>query len=469
MPQRFGLLTAAMMRHIMRGELGEHLRLAGPLALSQLGTQLMYLVDIAMLGRYSGAALAGAGIAGSIITAITIIGTGIVMGMDTLVPQALGAGHRARARALLNAGVRIALLVAVPLTILAALFPLALPVLGVTAEVSREAFLYTMGRVPGLVILLLMAALRSYLQALGMTRPIMLVMVIANIVNVIANALLIFGDGALFMLGLPGVGLPALGSLGAAMATTLVQLVSLGVLAYALRRLHAGEPVVDPHAHDEGLGRAIFRLGWPVGLQLCAEVGIFALAGAAAGRIGTVPAAAHNVALSLASFLFGAALGVGAATSVRVGRAIGAHQGASARRAGGLGMAIGGAIMAMAALAFVTIPETLAGLFTNDQEVITAAIPLLRIAAVFQISDALQVITAGALRGAGDTRWPLWSNLVGYYVIAITVGGVLAFSAGYGAPGLWWGLSTGLTSVAICLTWRFFWLTASGRVERLWA
>lgn len=445
------------MRAAYRTELGAQLRLAAPLAIGHLGQQLMGIVDTAMLGRYSEQALAGAGIANGLLFAVTVVGVGTVMGLDALLPQALGAGEDRRARRLLWHGIRVAFLIGVPLMAIAAATTLILPLAGVEPEVAFEANAYVLGRLPAVVPLLLATALRSYLQARDLTRPIIIATVAGNLVNLGLDYVLIFGDPGLASAGLPGLGLPALGVLGAAVSTTAVSIVMMVVYALAVRSLH-GEPT-EPRAHDPLMTAAIVRIGGPVGLQLLAEVGIFAVTSVLAGRLGTVPAAAHQIAITLGSFTFSAAIGIGAAASVRVGRAVGTGDLAATRRAGTAAVAMGAIVMSSFGLVFLLAPRPLAALFTSDPEVVAAAVPLLRIAALFQISDGVQAIAAGCLRGAGDTRATLWANLAGHYLVTLSLAVYLAFGLGLGAPGLWWALSGGLTAVALLLTARFRWLT----------
>jgi MATE family multidrug resistance protein len=422
----------------------------------------MTVVDTAMLGHYRDTALAGAGIGGGVLLAVSVLGTGAIMGLDTLVPQALGAREEGRARHLIAVGLRLALLVAAPLCLLAAAAAAVLPLSPVEPAVAREASIYLFGRLPGLVPILLFTAMRSYLQAHHVTRPMVWAVVIGNLVNLVANWILIFGDGGLEALGLPGIGLPALGVLGAAMTSSLVAGASALVLWLSLRQLHRDPPPASRSepASTSAPVTAIVRLGLPVGLQLLAEVGIFALTGLFAGVLGRVPAAAHQVALALASFSFSMALGIGAATSVQVGRAIGATDSALARRAGLLGIAAGCAMMSASGLLFLLFPHPLARLFTSDPEVASAAVPLLRIAAVFQLSDAIQAVSSGALRGAGDTRFSFLANLVGHYGVGLPAALALCFAAGLGAAGLWWALSLGLTAVALLQLIRFARLTS---------
>jgi MATE family multidrug resistance protein len=202
------------------------------------------------------------------------------------------------------------------------------------------------------------------------------------------------------------------------------------------------------------------RVGTPIGLQMGAEVGVFALVGILAGRLGARSLAAHQVAISLASFTFCAAVGVGMAGTVRVGWAVGARDTPAARRSGLTAFAGGAAIMSIAALCFWLAPSALARMLSDQPEVIAAAVPLLAVCAVFQLSDGVQGVGAGVLRGAGDTRFAFLANLFGHYGIGLPVAILLGFKLGQGVIGLWWGLCAGLTAVAIGLLARFLHLSS---------
>ena len=195
--------------------------------------------------------------------------------------------------------------------------------------------------------------------------------------------------------------------------------------------------------------------GISIGGQLLAEIGIFGIATLLASHLGKIPAAAHAIVLNLSSFTFSLTLGIGAATNVRVGHAIGAGDRMLARRRGIIGLQLGVAVMTVFASMFVIAPAVLTELFTDDAVVIAAAIPLLQIAALFQISDGAQTIGAGALRGIGENRVTFYGNLIGHYGIGLGLSLTLAFGFGMGAAGLWWGLSAGLTVTAIYLVVRF--------------
>ena len=443
-----------------RSELGDLGRLALPLAVVHLGHQLMTVVDSVLLGRHSEAALGGSGAAGTILFALMVIFSGTLMGLDTLVAQALGAGEEDRARRLLGTGLRMALLLSVPLLCLIAATAWLLPLTGMDPDVANEGGLYLLGRMPGMPASLLLGCLRSTLQARRITRPIIIAMVLGNLVNAAGSWAFIFGDDGLEDLGLPRIGLPAMGTFGSAMATSIVSWFSAGVCAVAVRFAHAGSaPVTTTPEQRRALMRAIARIGMPIGGQLLAEVGLFALTGVLAGTLGARPAAAHQVALVMASFSFSSALGIGAATSVQVGRAIGAGDVPRARRAGWLGIALGCIVMGSAGILFLAIPGPIALLISGDPDVVAVAVPLVRIAALFQLSDAIQAVSAGALRGAGDTRSTMIFNGIGHYAIGVPVAVLLCFGAGQGAVGLWWGLSAGLTTVAIAQSLRFGRLT----------
>ena len=236
------------------------------------------------------------------------------------------------------------------------------------------------------------------------------------------------------------------------MSTVAVQLGICAIYATAARRLDGGRPRPRGRAREMG---EVLGYGGPVGGQLLAEIGIFGVATVLAAHLGTQPAAAHAIALNIASFTFSVAVGIGSATSVRVGHAIGAEDLALARRRGLLGLALGLGVMACFAAAFIAAPRAIASGFTGDAGVIAAAAPLLQIAALFQLSDGAQAIAAGALRGMGRTRVTLVGNLLGHYAVGLPISLGLGFAAGLGAPGLWWGLSAGLTVTAIYLLARF--------------
>jgi multidrug resistance protein, MATE family len=426
-------------------ELRTLLRLAGPLILGYVGSQLMSLVDTAMVGRLGATALAGVGIGNGIYFTVSCLGLGCVSGMEAPVAQAVGAGEPLRARRLLWQGIRVAIGVSAPLVIvMMALLPL-LSSAGVDAATRAQVERYVWARMLNVVPFLVFNAQRAYLQAVAVTRPIVVASVVGNIANFIGNYLLIYRAGW--------------GVAGSGVASTLASVAMVAVLARAIADVEA-PPDPGRRRFDPALVRTILRLGVPMGLQVVAEVGVFATVGVLSGRMGATSAAAHQVAIALASFTFCVTLGIGAATSVRVGLHIGAGDTPAARHAGLVGLLASAAFMSTSALTFLVAAPALAGVLTNDATVLAVAVPLVHVAALFQVSDGLQATAAGALRGAGDPHAPLWANLIGHWLIGLPVAVGLGFYAHRGVSGLWWGLSLGLTAVAVGLIGRFLYLSS---------
>jgi MATE family multidrug resistance protein len=425
----------------VKSELRQQLQLAIPLAAQQLGFQLMGTVDAVLLGHHAKTSLAAAGLGNNLLFALTSIGMGIVMGLDTVVPQAVGGGRTGDARRLLDAGLRLATVVGILASLLVLAAPLVLLATDVPPEVVSETWSYVLVRSVGVVPFLLSIALRSYLAAHNVTRPLIISVIVGNIANAGISTVLVFGLGPI----------PSLGVVGAAIGTVIVNIAIATIYFAAVRAL---DDSPRPRGTRDDM-REILRYGGPVGGQLFAEVSIFGVSTVLAAHLGTVSAASHSVALNLGSFTFAVAVGIGASTSVRVGHAIGAGDHALARKRGGYGMLIGLVTMGAFALGFVALPGLIAGLFTDARDVIEATVPLLYIAAVFQLSDGAQAVAAGALRGLGDTRSTLIGNIAGHYGVGLPISLGLAFGVGLGTPGLWWGLSAGLTATAIYLVIKF--------------
>ncbi|MGZ6143972.1 MAG: MATE family efflux transporter [Myxococcales bacterium] len=424
-------------------ELRKLLRLAAPIAFTQAGYALMGLIDTAVVGRLGAAALGAIGLANGLFFAVAVVGLGCMMGLDPLFAQALGAGDTRRARELIWQGLWLSGAVTLALALPIAAMPLVLQPAGIEPSVARDARLFLWLRLPGLWPMLAFAGLRSYLQAAHRLRALVIATVIANLANFLLDLVLVYG----------WAGLPALGAPGSGLATSICSFLQFGVLWLAVRARERARP------HGRDLRKAL-SVGIPVGLQMGAEVGVFALVGVLAGRLGARSMAAHQIAISLASFTFCAAVGVGQAGTVRVGWAVGARDTPAARRSGLIAFAGGAGIMSVSALLFWLIPGPLARLLTDQPEVISLSIPLLAVCAVFQLSDGIQGVGAGVLRGAGDTRFPFLANVVGHYCIGLPIAVFLGLLHGLGVIGLWWGLCAGLTAVAIALLTRFLRLSA---------
>jgi MATE family multidrug resistance protein len=295
---------------------------------------------------------------------------------------------------------------------------------------------------------------------MNVVRPVMIALITANLVNLGFNYLLIFGH----------YGFPKMGVVGSAWATVIARVYMALFLFFVIvareRKLSTGLHDVPMRAEREKLARLI-RLGLPAALQITVEVGVFATASALAGALTPAAVAAHQIALNLASFMFMIPFGMSSAGAVRVGQAVGRGDVRGVREAGQAALLIGGGFMAGAGLLFIALPRPLLHLFTIDPEVITIGLSLLAIAALFQLFDGLQAVSTGLLRGLGDTRTAMLWHVVGHWAIGLPVGYALCFRWGWGVPGLWTGLSTGIIVVGIALVTLWFHRAHHLRTETL--
>jgi MATE family multidrug resistance protein len=444
----------------LREELAALGRLAAPLAAAQAGQALMGVVDTAVVGRAGAVPLAGVGLGNGLFFTCAVVGIGLMMGLDPLIAQAFGAGDPARARRLAWQGGWLALLTAGALALPMALLPLTFAPLGVEPEVAEQAGRFILWRLPGLPFLFLYVGGRAYLSSAGATRPMVVATVVANLVNLPLGVLLVFGGAALPAWCGPLRALPALGGTGAALSSSVSLVLQSAILLAAIRGLPA--PPVPPEARRPDrveLARAI-GLGLPAGLHMVVEVAFFSMAGFVAARLGAVPMAAHQLALSVATLTFTVAVGVGNAGSVRVGRFVGARDRIGARRAGLTAMGAAAGYMAGSGLLFVAVPGLIARLMTDDAVVVAAAVPLLRVAAVFQVFDGVQAAATGVLRGAGVTRFTFLANVVGHWLLGAPALLLFVGVLGMGVAGLWWGFVVGLAAVAGALLVRFLRLSS---------
>nr|BDT38227.1 MATE family efflux transporter [Myxococcus sp. MH1] len=430
-------------------------RLAIPIAIAQGGQSLMGLVDTLVVGRAGTSALASVGLGNGLFFAVSGFGMGLMMGFDPLLSQAVGGRAMARARGLLWQGGWMSLFAGLLLFCLLMLSPLLLPLAGIGETEIAGAWDYLLWRGPSLPLMLAFLTMRSYLQSTAYTRPLVVATVLANVLNLGADILLVFGGA-----NLPGYlgplrAVPAMGVAGSALASTLCTMLQLGVVVLAIAKLPAPEgerPVRRPVWSD--LAQAI-RVGVPIGLHIAAEIGVFALAGVLSAGLGAASVGAHQIAIAYSSVTFTVAMGIGNAGSVRVGWAVGAHDTPRARLSGFIAFAGGAGFMALGALAFALFPGALARLAGAPEDVLPLVVPLLMVSAIFQVFDGVQGVGAGVLRGAGDTRFTFLANMVGHYAIGLPLTLLLGFKLGLGVVGIWWGLCAGLIAVALSLLWRF--------------
>ena len=427
------------------------LALAWPLVLAEIGWMAMGIVDTVMVGRLpdSAVAIGAVSLGGILFSTCSIFGGCLLLGLDTVVSQAYGAGRIADC----HRGLWNALYLCLALTPLLMMVSLAMAAglarFGVNPRVLPHAAAYIRILNWGTLPLMLYFAVRRYLQGIGLVKPVMFAVVSANAINLFGNWVLIYGH----------LGFPAMGTDGSAWATGAARVYMVGVLI--------SSALYHDRARRSGLFRVPFspdwpplvrllKLGIPVATQVVLEIGVFGLATALIARLDPASLAAHQIALNMASLTFMVPLGISSAAAVRVGHLIGQRNPAAAGRAGWSALACGAAFMSLAAVAFLTIPVRIARIYTADPAVIRMSVKLLAIAAVFQLFDGCQVVAAGALRGTGNTRTPMLCNLLFYWFIGLPLGMWLCFHAGWGAAGLWIGLCCGLILIGSVLlaVWR---------------
>jgi multidrug resistance protein, MATE family len=442
-------------------ELRATLKLALPIAFAQVALMTMGLVDAAFVGRVSSDGLAAVAIGNSLFFALACPAMGVTFAVEPLASQAVGAGDQARAWAAFRAGLIGSLLLSVPTMLVVVAASYLLGVAGVDPTIVPTSRAFMIARLGGVPSWLIYMAAKAYLEARGVTRPLLVGAWLTNIVNVVVCSLLVFGDAALVYVGLPAVGLVGHGAVGAGVATTAANLCIAGYALLACYRVRpeGARLFARVSTEDREYVRKLLHVGVPIGFQLLTEVGVFALVSVLAGRLGAFPLAAHQIALGLASFTFMGVLGVSGATAVRVGRAIGASEAGGPRRAGLVGFGVVLVYMVLCATVFVAAPRALSVLFSRDESVLAIAVPLLRVAAFFQLADGIQGVAGGALRGAGDTRFASWANVVCHWGIGLPLAALFGLHLGYGAVGLWWGLCIGLYAVALVLFLRFLQVT----------
>jgi MATE family multidrug resistance protein len=428
----------------LKREMRPMLASALPVALGELGWMAMGVIDVMMVGRLSPEAIGAVGMGRALFWVIAVPGIGMLLGLDTLISQAFGAGNLKDCHRSLLHGVYFSLAMALPATCLALAGAPLLANWGLDPEVLAESQPYLRAIAWSSLPIFLYASFRRYLQGINRVRSIMIALISANVINALCNWLFIFGNW----------GAPKLGVEGAGWATVASTLYMAGFLAMTIVLHDRGERhklSETPLRLEPARMKKLFALGLPSSLQLLLELGVFALATALAGRLDAISLAAHQIALTAASVTFMVPLGISSAGAVRVGQAIGRKDPAGAGDAGWVALVLGSAFMVGAAVIFVAMPRTLIRLFTTDPAVISMGITLLAIAAVFQLFDGFQVVATGNLRGAGNTRTPMLWNLVGHWAVGLPVGYWLAFVRGWGVVGIWAGLCLGLMLIGIVL------------------
>jgi MATE family multidrug resistance protein len=443
------LLMPVMLLPTLRPHLRPILNLAYPVMLSQLGHVLVNVCDSMVVGQTGKVPLAAVSLSVSVCTVVMVFGMGLAMGITPLVAAADGRRDVAALGRLLVNGVWLCTVAGLLLGGLGLLLPPLLPYLHQEPAVAALAAPWIRVIFLSLLPLMIFQGFKQFAEGLGLTRQAMMLSVQANLLNAFLCYALVFGK----------FGFPNLGMLGAAWATliarTLMAVLMAAYVLVAVRLQSYREAAKLNLLPDADTLRRLIGFGSPIGVQMMFEMGAFSFSAIMIGWLGATDLAAHQIAINVASVTYMAASGISAAATIRVGNLRGSGNAAGARHAGYASYLITFLFMSLMGLLLIVGRHYIPKYYNEDPAVIAQAASLLLIAAAFQVSDGLQVVGLGALRGLEDVKIPSVVALLAYWAAALPMGYVLAFPLGMGATGVWLGLLSGLTIVAGLLLWRF--------------
>ena len=432
-----------------REEAGKIIRVAGPLIVNNLSIAGMQFADAVMAGSIGARELAAVAVGGSVWFLGFTLCLGLMMALSPIAARHFGAGNPALIGRYTRQALWLSLALGITFIVLMqTLAGSALAYVGVSEEFRDLTLGYSQTIVYGAPAICAFLAFRFTTEGIGQTKPIMYTSLIALVSNVFLNWVFMFGN----------LGAPAMGAVGAAVASaTTMYLIMfvLGFYLYVHPRYRQLEIFVRVAPVRMPVLREILALGTPIAVTVTAEAGLFSAVSIMIGTRGSDITAAHQIAINFASTMFMVPLALSAATTVRVGQALGAGYPADARFAGYTGILMGGLFMTGSAIFLLVFRDTVVGLYTNDPQVRDIAISMLLMAAVFQVADGVQVGAAGALRGFKDTRVPMVLTTVSYWVLAFPLSYLAAVVYLSPPSYIWGGFVIGLGVAAFVLTWRF--------------
>ena len=428
------------------------LKLGTPVIIAQLLQVMMQFVDTVMAGHISSNDLAGLAIATALYHPVFLLMLGILFAVRAIISQLYGGGNSSEITANVIQGLWLSQALAL-ISICILVYPEpVLNLMGYESEVIRVAGEYLRALCWGMPAVYAYIVLRTFNEGLSYTRPNMYISLLGLGINIIGNYTLMFGH----------FGFPALGAVGAGWSTSLVHWVMFAVLlVYCLKStlFKSYRNYVSFKRPAWLYLREILRIGIPNGFSLTAEVGMFAMVSLMIGTFGATAMSGHQIAINIASVTFMVPLGLSIAISIRVGQAKGRGNSRDARYIGFAGIFLCIIVMAVTASIFILVPENIVGFYTYEENVRTLAVQLLYMAAIFQLSDGMQVGALGALRGLKDTRVPFLANVLAYCGMGLPMAYLLGFHFHFGPVGMWVGLIAGLSIAGVMHCWRFQILT----------
>ncbi len=427
-------------------------KIGGPVVGTQLLGMGLNVTDTIMAGQLSAADLAGVAVGNALYLPVFMFGIGTLVAINPVVSHHLGGKRFDEIGKSARQMLWVVALIALPSFFLVRWLPELMPIVRVAPEIIPLATNYMLAASWGIPAYFLFSGFRYFSEGLAYTRPAMLVALGMLIVNIPADYVFMYG----------AFGLPQLGAEGTGYATSLVQWaggLSMLIFTAKFKTYRRFKIFVRTKGPDWDRIAELLKIGIPNALSTTMEVLLFAAVSVLMGTLSVQASAAHQVAINIAATVFMIPLGLSLAVSQRVGISIGKGLIQEARFRGFMGTAVCTGVTTITAILLFSFPETIVSIYTQDLEVSNLAVSLVFFAAVFQLSDGLQVGAFGALRGLKDTRMPMVFNLISYWFIGFSVGYYLSFIGGYGPEGLWMGLIAGLTTAAMLHNTRFHLLT----------
>ena len=429
----------------------ENLNLSFPIMISQLGHITVGVADSLMIGNVSITQLAAVSLSTSIFGFILLFCIGLSYGITPLI--ASKKSDKNYISMTFYNGMYLNMFFTILLVVITIYSKYLLQYLGQDEEVLFHTYRYLDIIAISLVPLMLFQTFKQFIEGLGFTKPAMYISIFSNVINILLNAVLIFG---LF-------GFPRLEIIGAAYATLISRVLMFFIIfIYCLNSKRFQEYILRLNISFNYISfRGIFGIGFTSGLQYIFEVGAFTVATVIIGSIGAIQLASHQIALNLASISYMIASGIGSASMISLGHYYGEGDSAEIRRSGYSNFILVSILMCISAFIFIVFRDILPTFYVDDYEVISLASSLLIIAGLFQLSDGVQAVGLGVLRGIRDTKTPTLVTFISYWVIAIPLSYYLGIICDYGLFGVWIGLSVGLTIAAVFHVLRFNYLTSA--------
>jgi multidrug resistance protein, MATE family len=436
----------------IRAELRSSLHLAIPLISAQVAQSMTGFVDTVTMGWLGQETLAAGGLAATTFSTLLVTATGVVLAVSPLIAEAYGAGNSARIRQITCQGFWLSLLLAIPIMVLFAHMDALMLGLGQSANTAILANHYLDVMLWGFLPALLFAMLKGAVSSLSQTRPIMVITVLGTIFNVVGN----------YILGLGNLGFPKMGLVGIALTSILSywgMLVCLVLYILQHRYLKNYCLFHEWYRVKLKLLQELMCLGIPIGISFALEIGLYAITAYLMGVLGTEALAAYQIVIQTIVILFMVPVGIGYATTIRVGQWYGQQNLQGVKQAAFVSICLGAAFMALTAILLLGLPKSLIALYVNvadpnNTRVVTLATAMFAISAFSQLFDGVQTPAAGALRGIQDTRVPMLLSFLAFWLIGLTSGYVLGFILNFGAVGLWVGQSLGVAVSALVFVWR---------------